>query len=210
MIKTSRFYTVFILFLVVAVYLFSHADVAVPMNRSFSEFPRDHAGWRMVSESFMSSEVQRVLKATDYLSRQYVSPDGKTVSLYVGYHSGGKDSGGIHSPKHCLPGSGWFEMSSEGKALSTGSASIKLVKAVYQKGSDKQLFLYWFQVRDKFISNEYDLKLQEIINSAMHGRRDSAFIRVTVPFENDETVAAATGEGFVRDFLPLIRSFLPS
>lgn len=209
MIKTSRFIVVYSLFAIVALYIATHADTAVPINKPFLDFPSNHAGWQMVSQQQFSDGELAVLKPTDYLSRQYVSAGGQRVSLYIGYHSGGKGTGGIHSPKHCLPGSGWYEISSRKAVISAAGETINLVKAVYQKGDGKDLFLYWFQVRDDSLNDEYRLKLAEITNSAISRRRDSSFIRISVPYESDRDKAEAVGIQFINDFLPVIREFLP-
>ena len=186
-----------------------HHDLQVPIKKSFDQFPTVVSGWRMVGESYLSANVQKVLKASDTLSRQYVNTDGKKVSLYIGYHGGGKDSGGIHSPKHCLPGSGWYEVSTGKRVMELEGKGINLVQSVYQKGSDKEVFLYWFQARSKTINDEYSLKLAEITNSLLYRRRDTAFIRISVPFETDQQAAVAIGEHFLKDMFPAIQSFLP-
>jgi EpsI family protein len=209
MIKLNRFMTVYILFALVALYLATHADTAVPINKPFTDFPVRRGGWQMTYQQQFTEGELAVLKPTDYLSRQYVSPDGQRVSLYLGYHSGGKGTGGIHSPKHCLPGSGWYEVSSAKAVVPVAGESVNLVKAVYQKGEGKELFLYWFQVRDASLNDEYQLKFAEITNSATSRRRDSTFIRISVPFESDRGKAEAVGLQFINDFLPVIREFLP-
>ena len=204
-----RFIAVYILLISAVLYLNLHQDMGVPMKTPFDQFPRALQEWRMTGESTLSDEVQKVLKASDVLSRQYVSPDGKQVNLYIGYHAGGKDSGEIHSPKHCLPGSGWFEHSTKRTSMDVAGEKINLVRAIYQKGESRELFLYWFQVRGKTLSEEYSLKVAEITNSILHGRRDSSFIRISIPFEGNEQAATAIGERFVRDFFPDIQKFLP-
>jgi len=207
-IKT-RFVTVFVLLAVAALYLNLHKDNLVPMNKPFDQFPRVVSGWSMTQEFPMSEEIQKVLKATDTLSRTYKTSDGQAVDLYIGYHGGGKDSGEIHSPRQCLPGAGWFEISSNRRPLDVSGSKINLVQSVYQKGGSRQLFLYWFQVQDRTISNEFALKLAEIVNSISNRRRDASFIRISLPFGTDERETVARGERFVRDFLPAIREFLP-
>jgi EpsI family protein len=209
MIAINRFIVVYALLIAAALYLALHQDISVAMKTPFDQFPRTLREWRMTGEFTLTAEVQKVLKATDVLSRQYVSPEGKKVNLYIGYHAGGKDSGGIHSPKHCLPGSGWFENSTKRTQLDVAGQKINLVQAIYQKGESKELFIYWFQVRGKTISEEYSLKVAEISNSILYRRRDSSFIRISVPFEGDEQVATVIGERFVRDFFPDIQLFLP-
>jgi EpsI family protein len=183
--------------------------MTVPVNKPFSTFPSQVGGWKISGESFMTDNVLAVLKPTDYLSRSYESIKGERVTIYLGYHGGGKDGGEIHSPKHCLPGSGWNEVYSEKTKFESSSESINLVKSVYQKAENRELFLYWFQVKGKTLDNEYLLKISEIINSAIYRRRDAAFVRISVPFTNDEQKARVTGEQFIRDFYPVISSYLP-
>jgi len=209
MIKLSRFIIVYVLLGIVALYINLHSDITVPTKKQLSEFPISTQGWRMISQSEFSEDVLNVLKPTDYLSRQYVSPDGNKVNLYIGYHGGGKDSGGIHSPKHCLPGSGWYEVSIIQRQFVTGEKKISLAQAVYQKGESREIFLYWFQVRGTSIADEFSLKFYEIFNSLLYRRRDSAFIRISVPFEADENRAKMAGEQFIRDFDVVIQQFLP-
>jgi EpsI family protein len=204
------FIAVYALLIAAGLYLHLHRDLGVPMKASFSRFPTAVSQWRMTRESQLSDEVQSVLKASDVLMRQYVNPQGERVELYIGYHDGGKGSGEIHSPKHCLPGAGWLELSTARTQISAADDRLNLVRAVYQKGDSSELFLYWFQVRGKSLSEEFSLKAAQIVNSVLHRRRDAAFIRISVPFQSDEEKAAALGERFVTDFLPAIRSFLPN
>jgi len=209
MIDTKRFIIVYVLFALAGLVIIFHKDMAVPTNRPFAEFPQNLKSWQMVHSSEFSADVLSVLKPTDYLYRQYKDTDGKMVTLYIGYHGGGKGSGEIHSPKHCLPGSGWFEASSQSYKLATSGGTINLVKAVYQKGDSKELFLYWFQVRDSSVSDEYSLKAFEIVNSALYRRQDASFIRISVPVESKEEIAIAKGEQFIREFEPEFKKFLP-
>jgi len=208
-VGTAKFVAVYMLLIAAALFLNLHSDKAVPSNRPFSQFPQQVADWRVISENEFSADVLKVLKPTDYVSRQYRRADGAVVDLYVGYHNGGKGTGGIHSPKHCLPGSGWLEISTRKELLATPDGNRAIVRAVYQKGDSKELFLYWFQMMDKTITDEYSLKLSEIKNSLLYQRRDQSFIRISMPFEQDETRATASVEAFAHDFEKVFGEFLP-
>ena len=210
MIGKSHFLAIYLLLAAAGLYLNLHKDLSVPINRPLEQFPVAVSNWRMASEGQLSSDVQNVLKASDTLVRQYVGAQGEKVQLYIGYHGGGKGGGEIHSPKHCLPGSGWFERSSAREKVKAGGEELNLVQAVYQKGESNELFLSWYQVRGKSLSEEFSLKGQQIVNSVLHGRRDASFIRISVPFQGDQQRALAVGQRFLQDFLPQIRSFLPS
>ncbi len=204
-----RFIIVYVLFAAALLVIAFHRDTNIPPNRSFAEFPRQVQVWQMSSRTEFSADVLGVLKPTDYLYSQYKDGGGKTVNLYIGYHSGGKNSGPIHSPKNCLPGSGWYEASSRRGMLAIQGGTINLVRALYQKGDSKEIFLYWYQVRDRSLSDEYSLKLAEIVNSALYRRRDASFIRVSVPVGSSVEQATERGEQFIRDFEPKFREFLP-
>ena len=209
MIRKGHFLAIYLLLVGAGLYLHLHKDLSVPINRPLGQFPVSVSGWRMAGEGVLSSDVQNVLKASDVLIRQYVGPRGEKVQLYIGYHGGGKGGGEIHSPKHCLPGSGWFERSSERDKVKAGGQELDLVRAVYQKGDSNELFLYWYQVRGKSLSEEFSLKGQQIVNSVLHRRRDASFIRISIPFQGDQQQALDVGRRFLQDFLPQIRSFLP-
>lgn len=205
----GRFVIVYVLLIAAGLYLYLHSDVTVPINKPLAQFPTTVSKWHMIGESYLSDNVQQVLKATDVLYRQYAGSDGRQVSLYIGYHGGGKGTGGIHSPKHCLPGSGWYELSSQRSQLDVGGKKLNLVRAVYQKGEGKELFLYWFAVKNKTLNDEYSLKMAEITNSMLYRRRDTAFVRVSIPFETDERGALEAVERFIKDFYPVMQIYLP-
>ncbi len=210
MIKKSRFIVIYVLMALGMAYLVTHEDIAVPMNTPFSQFPTEFSDWEMVGQSHFSEGVLAQLRPADYLSRRYRSSQGQMVDLYVGYHSGGKDSGPIHSPKHCLPGSGWHPVSSTNMAVETEAGPVHLVQAMYSFGEANEIFLYWFQVRDRSLTSEYILKLEEIRNSMFHRRRDSSFIRISVPYDTDKAGAEMIAKRFAREFYPVIKEFLPT
>jgi len=205
-----RFLVLYALLAGVAAYMSFHRDLIVPLARPFGEFPAAHAGWRMAGQSSLSENVIKVLMPTDYLSRRYVAEDGAVVDMYLSFFDGGPDTGGIHSPKHCMPGSGWFEMSSERTTLELGGETVKLVRAVYALGEQRELIYYWFDMRGQTMSDEYSLKLSEITGSMFHSRRDQSFIRISVQAKDNVEAAQNRVEDFLRDFYPVIREFLPS
>lgn len=210
MLTTKRFIIVYVLMLLAILYMHVHADTAVPANKPFANFPDEHQGWRMSGQHELSDRAMEVLNPTDILNRTYVREGGRPVVLHIGFYDGGKGTGVIHSPKHCLPGSGWFLHSSERVSMDVGPDTVNLVQAVYQHGPTMDLFLYWFQVRDKSLNSEYALKWAEITGSIFHGRRDTAFIRISTSFEGDVLQALDRAKDFARDFYPVFREFLPS
>ncbi len=208
-IKPWRFYLLFILLGLAAFYVYTRTEADIPINKPLDQFPARAGDWTMTGQARFDERVLAVLLPTDYLSRSYADSAGDRLSLYIGFHNGGPDSGPIHSPKQCLPGSGWNRLAEEVRHVTLDGEDIPYVSAIYQKDSEKQLFLYWFQVRDQILTNEYALKLAMIKNSVLSNRRDSAFIRLSLMATDNEKKATEIGEQFIRDFYPAIREALP-
>ncbi len=208
-IKPYRFFILYIILGLAAIYVYTRSEAAVPTNKPLDLFPQRAGSWSMIGQARFDEQILDVLKPSDYLSRTYEDQDGNRLSLYIGFHDGGPQSGPIHSPKQCLPGSGWNRLKDEVKSVDVTGQEIPYVAAIYQKDIEKQLFLYWFQVREQILTNEYALKLAMVKNSILDNRRDSAFIRLSVMSGEDETQAVALGEQFIRDFYPAIHASLP-
>ena len=192
------------------VYMSQHRDMEVPLARAFSEFPPIHNGWKMVGQSNLSEEVIKVLLPTDYLSRRYVREDGATVDMYLSFFNGSPEAGRIHSPKNCLPGGGWTELSSRRRVLELGKEKVNLVQAVYAQGESREVIYYWYAMRGQTLSDEFSLKLAEIKGSMFHGRRDQSFMRISTYSKDDLEVVTKRIEDFLRDFYPVIIEYLPS
>jgi len=205
-----RYGIVYLLLGLAALFIHTHETVAVPVNKPLKEIPTSFGAWTMSRQTYFNPEMLAVLKPTDYLYRVYRDSAGNRATLYLGYHAGGPESGPIHSPKHCLPGSGWFELSETERSIQLEGGELPLVQAIYQKDVDqKELFLYYFQVKGRVLTDEYSLKLAEITNSMLYNRRDSAFIRISVPFSDDQAEAAQIAEGFAAMVYPHITAVLP-
>ncbi|TVQ98211.1 MAG: EpsI family protein [Desulfovibrionales bacterium] len=210
MLTTKRFILVYALLLLGVLYMQVHAGITPPVNKPFVQFPERHLEWRLVNEFAFSERVMEILKPTDILNRTYIGDDLRPVDLHIGFYDGGKGTGVIHSPRHCLPGGGWQEVFSNRIILDLDGTQLNVVEAVYEFGPSRELFLYWFQSRDKTINSEFGLKLAEITSSMFHGRRDTAFIRISTRYEGDLEQARERARAFAMDFSPVIREFLPS
>ena len=208
-IKSWRFYLLFIFLGFASFYVYTRSEADVPINTPLDQFPQHAGDWTMTGQARFDERVLAVLLPTDYLSRSYTNSRGDKLSLYIGFHNGGPNSGPIHSPKQCLPGSGWNRLKEDVRQVKFKDNKIPYVSAIYQKDTDKQLFLYWFQVRDQILTNEYALKLAMVQNSMLSNRRDSSFIRLSVMATDGEDQAIEIGEQFIRAFFPAIREALP-
>jgi len=204
-----RYLAVYLLLALAALFIQTHTTHAVPVAQPLTGIPTYLGEWKMVRQAEFSPRVLANLRPTDYLYREYVDPDGHSLSLYIGYHDGGPESGPIHSPKHCLPGGGWHALGEATHQLTIDGQSLDVVQSLYAKGDSQELFVYWYQVKGEILTNEYALKLAEIRNAMLHQRKDSAFIRISIPNAANIADPAGMAESFVAEVFPHIKAALP-
>ena len=104
--KYLRIATLVIVAQAVLFYSASHGD-STPLGAPLIAFPSHFGDWRVFSEGVVDKETQDVLRADDTLSREYAKPDGAAANLFIAYFKTQRYGQSPHSPKNCLPGSGW-------------------------------------------------------------------------------------------------------
>lgn len=197
-----------------------HHESPVPLIQEFSKFPLQIAQWQGENLPFKKKTLQ-VLGVSDYLNRRYLSKNGglgiqRSVWLYVGYYDSQRKGATYHSPKNCLPGSGWEITDIEDLGLplftSLGVRQTHVVnKVVIQKGLERQLVFYWYQDRGRIIKSEYWAKIYLVWDSITKRRTDGALVRVSIPIENDESIENALGLGieYIKTISPILVEYLP-
>jgi EpsI family protein len=183
-----------------------HRDI--PLKRPFSQFPLQVNGW--TGKNFTFDEViLEKLRVSEYMSREYMNPPHR-VQLYVGFYNAQKEGAQIHSPKHCLPGGGWRAVGETTRtATLPGFGPVHYMESVYQKGDEKQVFVYWYQMKNATVTGDYGLKMQMILNSLRYRRNDGAFIRLSAPVRGSEAETVASLGKFMNEVLPRLRECLP-
>jgi EpsI family protein len=134
--------------------------------------------------------------------------------VYVGFYEQQREGDQIHSPKHCLPGSGWRPTQSDVVQFETpgfNGGQTCANRYVIGKGDERQLVLYWYQSAGRDITNEYLAKVYLVLDSIFRKRNDGALIRFMAPLETEADLAAAQDkvQGFARQILPLVGEALP-
>ena len=187
----------------------------IPLRSSFTEFPLDIGGWHGVPQEPFSSAVLDVLRVDDYLTRVYVKRADAALGLYIGYWRSQRQGDTIHSPLNCLPGAGWEPISKRTLMVpAPGGANVPINRYLIQKGTDRQLVLYWYQSHGRVVASEYWSKFYLVTDAMRLNRTDGSIVRVTVPIRDDSVEAEATAEraalAFVHALFPELGRFLPA
>jgi EpsI family protein len=186
----------------------------IPSMRPLRDFPHEFSGWIVAQEGYVDDDTQAVLKADDTLTRSYGSAKFPLPSsLFVAYFKTQRTGKAPHSPKNCLPGSGWErEREDYLKVAIPGMAEpIQVNRYIVSKGDQKSLVLYWYQTQNRVIANEYKAKLLTVEDAIRYNRTDTALVRVVVPvMGSNDAAAQQEAVEFVQAFFVPLRKYLPS
>lgn len=192
-------------------YGFSRGELAPP-HRPLDQLPLRFGDWNMVKQGVMEKEIQDVLQADDYATRWYAKPNAPVASLFVAFFKSQRAGQAPHSPKNCLPGSGWIWTVNDTIPITLpDSRTVTVNRYIVQRGEQKSMVLYWYQSRDRVVASEYFAKVYVVSDALRYNRTDTALVRVEVPVvEGNDQVATAAGVDFVKSFFSTLRSFLPA
>lgn len=181
-----------------------------PPRLELRAFPAAVAGWTAAGDVPIDAEAREVLRADDYLDRNYRAPSGRLVNLYVAYYASQRQGEAIHSPQNCLPGSGWQPVESGVTSLRMGDRSLPVNRYVIERHGVRQLAYYWFQGRGRVVANEFANKFWLIADAARLHRSDGALVRVMTTIDAASGgPAEQAGLDFGRGVFPELARFVP-
>jgi EpsI family protein len=193
-------------------YGFSRGETP-PKYTPLDGFPTQVGGWRMIQQGVMEKEVTEVLRADDYVTRDYAASPTKVANLFVAFFRTQRAGQSPHSPKNCLPGAGWVWTISDTIPVNiTGRADpIEINRYIISKGEDRSVVLYWYQSRDRVVASEYRAAAFVAWDALRYNRSDTSLVRVVVPIVRGEQDAATrNGIEFIQSFYSTLRQFFPA
>ncbi len=212
--RYARVLTAVLLLQGVAYYAIALRSEQAPRVSPLGLFPRQLGEWAMARDVPIEKEVQDVLKADDALNRVYADPSGTgAVFLFIAYFKTQRYGQAPHSPKNCLPGSGWepVETGRQTIGVSGWYAPIVTNRYVVEHGDEKSVVLYWYQTHHRIIASEYWAKFWLVVDSIRYRRSDTSLVKIVVPVRNNNVDAAtAMGVQFVQALFPSLLKQLPS
>lgn len=180
---------------------------AVPLVQSFDKFPMQLGSWQG-RRGYLDAAMANAVGADDYLEALFTSSEQGNVSLWIAYFESqqkGLDRR-IHSPILCLTGSGWEIIKSQIVDLVPGHPVRYLL---IKEGGSRQVVLFWYLQRGRWIANEYNRRLLMGIDGLVKGRNDGAIVRLMSPALPNEEVARDRLTSFAKLLMPTIFEFIP-
>jgi EpsI family protein len=190
----------------------AHRTVITPTRESFADFPREIAGYRG-TDAQVPQETLDALGLSDYLSTDYHGSDSAPVGIWIAYYDAQKVGDATHSPRFCIPGSGWNIDELQTTSLSVpgpeGRRFIPVNRAIISKDGVRQLVYYWFQERGRSEANEYLVKLHILLDGLTFQRTDGALVRLTIPLTSRDADVVRAADTRLQDFTSSIYPLLP-
>lgn len=125
-----------------------------PTRETFADFPQQIDSWAGAPIA-LEPEILGALKDTDTYNGDFTEEHvaggeaAASVSIFVAYCDSLSTAAAIHSPRVCLPGSGWefafFAESNFSDVVKGATGTYNYVPI--QKGEQKILMYYWYQQR---------------------------------------------------------------
>jgi EpsI family protein len=167
-----------------------------------------------VEDVQLDADTLEVLKADDILSRVYRErKSGDSVDLFVAYFQTQRNGKAPHSPKNCLPGSGWAPSMAGTIALAIKGESepISINRYIVSRGSNQSVVLYWYQSKNRVVASEFSAKFYTMLDAVRYNRTDTALIRVVTAVANGDTASAeSAATKFVEAVFEPLKAYLPS
>lgn len=184
---------------------------AVPIRKSLDRFPSAVGVWQAREGVVLEPDILNVLKAKEYLMRRDQDPSGRSVWLFIAYWDSLRKGATPHSPRNCLPGSGWEPLEASRVAISLPQPFEPILVNQYliQKDRDQQVVLYWYQSQGKAIAGEMAARVQLVKNSIVRHRTDGALVRISSPVYGSVQDTSDRLVRYVQAMYPALGGYLP-
>ena len=210
--KSARILTIVLLLQAASFYGFSRSE-KTPPHRPLDDFSLGNNSWVLVQNVDIDKETLDVLKADDLLSRIYENKNtGRMATLFVAYFQTQRTGKAPHSPKNCLPGSGWVPSQSGMIDIRVPDEPepIHVNRYIVAHGDNQDAVLYWYQSHNRVIASEYAAKIFTVTDAIRYNRSDTSLVRVIVPVQGGNTQSAVDAAvSFVQSIFEPLKQYLP-
>lgn len=199
-----------VVFLVTSLFVYTRSDTAQVSKPPIKEFFEHIENYKTVRHIPLDDQALPMLKLDDYLYADYEGPDGK-VNLYIGYYYTANKAYASHSPLVCYPSQGWkIEGEPSHHILNAGSHRINYDEITTSLIKEKELVLYWYQAHHQTNRQIVQNKIDMGYNKLMNNSEQHAFVRVSVPFDNNIAYdqAKQSAVDFIEAFYPQFIDFV--
>lgn len=190
----------------------------MPARQSMASIAMSAPGYEH-RDLVVPEQERKVAGMSDYVMRAFQRDSlDPGFSVYVGYYDYQVQGKTIHSPKNCLPGAGWEQLSASVQPVQVNGRPYPVNRYILANKGAQAIVYYWYQGRGRVEASEYTVKWNLLRDAAIHGRTEEALVRLVVPLGREElrtnTQAAyaradSLVAGMARQLVPAVERALP-
>ena len=115
---------------------------SLPPRTQLDQFPSQLGEWQG-KQIYIAEDIRKILGDGDFMQQVFRRPsDEPSIELFIAYFPSQRTGSTIHSPKNCLPGSGWVAVESLHVPISRPDGTVVSVnRYVIQKSNNRRLVI---------------------------------------------------------------------
>ena len=178
------------------------ARSSAPPAAGSLEVPYTLSGWQGVDAEPAPGEADLAVVADQTLNRTYSTAAGSQAGLYIAHYASQRPGVSIHSPLHCLPGTGWDVLSNETVPVTLDATTGMVRRLVARKESARIIVLYWYDIHGRIIASDLKSRVLLFTDRLRLGRNDATLVRLVIPVTSSDLAAEREGQAFMRALVP--------
>ena len=118
-----------------------------PLKQELNSFPTELIGYN-ATELTLDSEVKEILNADTWVNRQYLRPDGTSLSLFAAGWVRPENVSDVapHNPKVCYVNSGWKILEERTVNLTTAHGQLPVCFLFLERDTERCVVAFWYQM----------------------------------------------------------------
>jgi EpsI family protein len=189
-----------------------HRPEPIPSYQQVTAFPEQVGAWRG-SDVQIPKEVLESLGKGDFLQRRYWRSETEPpIDLFLAFFPTQRSGATVHSPQHCLPGSGWSPVEHGLMQLpGPGGETLRVNRYIVARGANRDLVLYWYQSHGRVVASEYWGKFYLVADAIRMNRTDGGLVRIATPVGLNEDIPEAQQRAviFAEAIIPKLDAYIP-
>jgi len=187
---------------------FENTQRKIALSRPLSELPEAVGGYSG-ENVYPNEKIAKLNSADNWILREYKRLDkDDSMLVFVGYWEHQNEKKVIFSPRYITGAQYAFKQK---KISNKQNDRFVFNSFVLDNNQQKELVYYCFLMDGKVIPDDYKLRFLRMVNSLFYRKNNAGLLRVSMPISSNFPVEAAEPyiEDFIKDFLPIVKEYLP-
>ena len=195
------------LFIILGAFILLYKPKVIPLKAPLNSIPLTIEGVWQGRDGNSQKTISPMEGADFELARIYQNSSGRVIEIYIGYFEFQKqDKKFIHYKLQKL-----YETSKEIIIPLSASNTIKVNRALLKDSANDSLILYWYDINDEIVADNYKAKLFTTLDGLLHRRTNGAIVMVSSNVTNTDDFDKVLKDEvqFIQALFPFLSRSIP-